>query len=81
MAWKKGGTRDVDNIVGGYQYRCRDCGYECETYEVRGLFRQEIHAVTCPDCKTIQNLVVGGIIADVTTSFRRGRPSLPPLWQ
>ena len=24
----------------------------------------------CPDCKTIQNIVVGGIIADVAPSYR-----------
>ena len=52
MAWK-------------LKYRCKQCGYEAEVYEGRGLFRQEITAVSCPDCKTIQNLVVGGIIADV----------------
>jgi len=26
--------------------------------------------VLCPDCKTIQNIVVGGIIADVAPSYR-----------
>ena len=57
MAWK-------------LKYRCRECGYEAEVYEGRGLFRQEIRAVSCPDCKTIQNIVVGGIIADVAPSYR-----------
>ena len=52
------------------KYRCKQCGYEAEVYEGRGLFRQEITAVSCPDCKTIQNLVVGGLIADVAPSFR-----------
>ena len=52
MAWK-------------LKYRCKQCGYEAEVYEGRGLFRQEITAMSCPDCKTIQNIVVGGIIADV----------------
>ena len=52
MAWK-------------LKYRCKQCGYEAEVYEGRGLFRQEITAMTCPDCQTIQNIVVGGIIADV----------------
>lgn len=47
MAWK-------------LKYRCKGCGYEAEVYEGRGLFRQEITAMTCPDCKTIQNIVVGG---------------------
>ena len=50
MAWK-------------LKYRCKDCGYEAEVYEGRGLFRQEITAMTCPDCKSI-------IIADVAPSYR-----------
>ena len=57
MAWK-------------LKYRCNTCGYEAEVYEGRGLFRQQITAVSCPDCKTIQNIVVGGIIADVAPSYR-----------
>ena len=52
------------------KYRCSQCGYEAEVYEGRGLFRQEIRAVSCPDCKSIQNIVVGGIIADVAPSYR-----------
>ncbi|MCR4852273.1 MAG: hypothetical protein K5893_01610 [Prevotella sp.] len=56
MAWKK-------------KYRCEQCGYEAEAYEGRGLFRQRIVAVSCPDCRTIQNMVVGGIIGDVAPSF------------
>jgi Zn finger protein HypA/HybF involved in hydrogenase expression len=57
MAWKR-------------KYRCKACGYEAEVYEGRGLFRQQITAMWCPDCKTIQNIVVGGIIADVAPSYR-----------
>ncbi len=57
MAWKR-------------QYRCLSCGYETWSYEGRGLFRQEITTVTCPDCRSIQPLVMGGIIADVAPSFR-----------
>ena len=57
MAWK-------------VKYRCCDCGYEAEAYEGRGLFRQHITPVSCPDCKTIQNIVVGGILGDVAPSFR-----------
>ena len=57
MAWKR-------------KYRCKSCGYVAEVYDGRGLFRQQITAMSCPDCKTIQNLVVGGIIADVAPSFR-----------
>ena len=58
MAWK-------------LKYRCSQCGYEAEVYEGRGLFRQEIRAVSCPDCKSIQNIVVGGIIADVAPSYSK----------
>ena len=57
MAWK-------------LKYRCKACGYEAEVYDGRGLFRQQITAMFCPDCKTVQNIVVGGIIADVAPSFR-----------
>ena len=32
--------------------------------------RQQITPMSCPDCKTIQNIVVGGIIADVAPSYR-----------
>ena len=46
------------------KYRCKACGYEAEMYEGRGLFRQQITPMYCPDCKTIQNIVVGGIIAE-----------------
>ena len=52
MAWKR-------------IYRCAECGYEAETYEGKGLFGQHITPVSCPDCHTIQNLVVGGVIGDV----------------
>jgi len=55
MAWK-------------IKYRC-SCGYEADVYEGTGLFRQHITAVTCPDCKTVGNIVVGGIIGDVAPSF------------
>ena len=57
MSWKR-------------KYRCKSCGYEAEVYEGRGLFRQQITAISCAHCHTIQNLVVGGIIADVAPSFR-----------
>ena len=56
MAWKK-------------KYRCDKCGYEADLYEGRGLFRQQITAVRCHECHSIQQLVVGGIIADVAPSF------------
>ena len=56
MAWKR-------------KYRCNQCGYEADVYEGRGLFRQQIMAMYCPDCKTVQNIVVGGIIADVARKW------------
>ena len=79
MAWK-------------LKYRCKACGYEAEVYEGRGLFRQQITAMYCPDCKTIQNIVVGGIIADVAPSYRSevlalqasqgpSGPSVLTVWQ
>ena len=69
MAWK-------------LKYRCKACGYEAEVYEGRGLFRQQITAMSCPDCKTIQNIVVGGIIADVAPLLsKRGWPFVFTVWQ
>ena len=50
-------------------YKCTQCGYEAVAYEGKGLFGQHITAVTCPDCHTIQNLVVGGGIGQVAPSF------------
>ena len=58
MAWK-------------LKYRCKQCGYEADVYEGRGLFRQEIAAMTWPDCQTVQNIVVGGSIAEVAHPYRR----------
>lgn len=52
------------------KYRCAQCAYEADIYEGKGLFGQHITAVSCPDCRTIQQLVVGGIIGDVAPSFR-----------
>jgi len=57
MAWK-------------LKYKCEHCDYETDIYEGRGLFRQQITPVSCPDCHTVQNIVVGGIIADVAPSYR-----------
>ncbi|MBQ8047343.1 MAG: hypothetical protein IJ196_05400 [Prevotella sp.] len=57
MAWKR-------------KYRCATCGYEADVYDGRGLFRQQITSVLCTDCNSIQNIVVGGIIADVAPSYR-----------
>jgi Zn finger protein HypA/HybF involved in hydrogenase expression len=50
-------------------YKCKSCGYKADIYEGRGLFGQHITPVTCPDCHSIQNLVVGGVIGDVAPSF------------
>jgi len=57
MSWRK-------------QYKCNSCGYEADVYEGKGLFGQHITPISCPDCKTIQNIVVGGVIGDVAPSFR-----------
>lgn len=50
-------------------YRCSKCGYECYDYEGYGFMRQHIVSVSCPDCHTIQPLVVGGIIGNNAPSF------------
>ena len=60
------------------KYVCKDCGYEAEIYEGRGFFGQQITPIVCPDCKTIQNLVVGGIIGDVAPSFNSEAGRLCP---
>lgn len=57
MAWKK-------------TYICKQCGYEADVYEGKGLFGQHITALACPECHTIQNIVVGGVVGDVAPSFR-----------
>ena len=57
MSWKK-------------KYRCKECGYEAETYEGKGLFGQHITALSCPDCRRIVNIVVGGVIGDVAPSYQ-----------
>lgn len=50
-------------------YRCSACYYECHDYEGIGFMRQHIVSMSCPDCKTIQPLVVGGIIGNNAPSF------------
>jgi len=62
--------RDIKNMSWKVKYRCEACGYEAEAYEGRGLFRQKITAMSCPECKTIQNIVVGGMIGDIAPSYR-----------
>ena len=57
------------NMAWKHIYRCSNCGYAAEVYEGRGHFRQKISAMYCPECNDIQNIVVGGIIADVAPSF------------
>ena len=63
-------SSNIRQMAQKLKYRCETCGYEAEVYEGRGLFRQQITPMSCPDCKTIQNIVVGGIIADVAPSYR-----------
>ena len=43
-------------------FRCQECGYETEIYEGRGFMGQHIEAMSCPDCRNIVPLVVGGVI-------------------
>jgi Zn finger protein HypA/HybF involved in hydrogenase expression len=50
-------------------YRCEQCGYETYDYEGRGFMGQHIVMVSCPDCKSVEPLVVGGIIGQVAASF------------
>ena len=57
MSWKK-------------KYRCKECGYEAETYEGKGLFGPHLTALSCPDCRRIVNIVVGGVIGDVAPSYQ-----------
>lgn len=56
MAWKK-------------RYTCLTCGYQASIYEGKGFMGQQIVAVSCPDCRSIQPLVVGGVIGDAAPSF------------
>jgi len=53
-----------------HEYICEECGYTTTTYEGKGLFGQHISAVVCHECKSIRNIVVGGVIGDVAPSFR-----------
>ncbi len=39
-------------------------------YDGQGLFRQHITAMWCGDCHSVENIVVGGVIADVAPSYR-----------
>lgn len=50
-------------------FRCRSCGYEAQIYEGHGFMGQHITMMSCPDCHTIQPLVVGGVIGDAAPSF------------
>ena len=50
-------------------FRCQDCGYETEAYEGRGFMGQHIEAMSCPVCRNIVPLVVGGVIGVAAPSF------------
>lgn len=50
-------------------YRCKQCGYQADVYEGKGFMGQHITMMSCPDCHTIQPLVVGGVIGDSAPSF------------
>ena len=51
------------------QMKCPKCGLKAERYDGKGLFGQRIVSVVCHDCKSVQQLVVGGVIGEVAPSF------------
>jgi Zn finger protein HypA/HybF involved in hydrogenase expression len=51
------------------RYKCSSCAYEADIYEGRGFMGQHIVTMSCPDCHTLQPLVVGGVIGDAAPSF------------
>lgn len=51
------------------KYICQKCGYEAEVYSGHGFFNQHISQVVCSNCHTVQNLTVGGVIAELVPSF------------
>ncbi len=52
------------------KYKCIKCGYEADIYEGVGFMGQHIVTMSCPDCHTLQPLVVGGAIGDAAPSFQ-----------
>lgn len=60
------------------KYICKECGYTADVYEGRGFFGQQISSIVCPDCHSVQNIVVGGIIGDVAPSFNSEAGRLCP---
>lgn len=50
-------------------YKCDECGYCADIYEGTGFFGQHITPIVCRNCRTVQNLTVGGAIARVAPSF------------
>lgn len=56
MAWKR-------------KYACRVCGYATDIYEGKGFMGQHMETVICQHCKTLQPLVVGGVIGNVAAEF------------
>ena len=65
-----GSIQEGRRLSRGGRLRIQKSSHHSQEPFRRGLFRQQITAMSCPDCKTIQNLVVGGIIADVAPSYR-----------
>lgn len=51
------------------KYKCVACGYEADVYQGRGFMGQHIVMMSCPDCRNIVPLVVGGVIGDSAPSF------------
>lgn len=50
-------------------FKCESCNYTTKVYIGKGFWGQHITMVTCPDCQTIQPLVIGGVIGDAAPSF------------
>ena len=59
--------------------KCRKCGYEADVYEGKGFFGQHITTVMCPDCHSLQNIVVGGMIGRMARSFSSEVGRLCPM--
>ncbi len=57
MSWKR-------------KFKCKECSYSADIYEGKGFMGQEIVSVSCPECHSIQPLVVGGVIGQSAPSFR-----------
>ena len=55
------------------KYRCKTCGYEAEVYEGRGLFRQQITPMSCPEERLFHDWLYNDIFRHRQISFRGWR--------